>query len=84
MEPDNPNHKLRIVDRWGHTLCYFNGTTNSLEIKATTRRGGQQSTKGEVYAINLDHLLSAVQENQAASEPVCIFIANVMEPSCKP
>lgn len=83
MEP-NGNHKIRIVDRWGHTLCYYDGSTNAIEIKATTRRGGQQSTKGEVYAIHLGTLLSAVQENQSASEPVCIFIANVMEPSCKP
>lgn len=82
------NNKLRIVDRWGHTLCYFNGATNSLEIKATTRRGGQQSTKGEVYAINLERLIAAFKEAQLESEPVFIFIAKIMEmqmePSCKP
>lgn len=88
MEPNGKNGKLRIVDRWGHTLCYFNGTTNSLEIKATTRRGGQQSTKGEVYAINLEHLLAAFEEAQLESEPVFIFIAKIMdlqkEQSCQP
>ena len=87
MNP-NGNHKLRIVDRWGHTLCYFDGATNSLEIKATTRRGGQQSTKGEVYAIHIEHLLSAFREARSTSEPVLIFIAKIremqMEQSCKP
>lgn len=85
--PDGKNGKLRIVDRWGHTLCYFNGETNSLEIKATTRRGGQQSTKGEVYAIHLESLLAAFRETDQES-PVQIFIAKIMElqteSSCKP
>jgi hypothetical protein len=77
------NGKLRIVDRWGHTLCYFNGTTNSLEIKTATRRGGQQSTKGEVYAINLERLLAAFKEAQLEPDPVFIFIAK-MEAQCNP
>jgi hypothetical protein len=78
-DSNGKNGKLRIVDRWGHTLCYFNGTTNSLEIKATARRGGQQSTKGEVYAISLERLLGAFKEAQSASEPVFILIAKIMD-----
>lgn len=78
-EPNVRNGKLRIVDRWGHTLCYFDGTTNSLEIKATTRRGGQQSTKGEVYAIDLERLLDAVKKAQLEPEPVFIFIAKIKD-----
>jgi hypothetical protein len=88
LDTNGKNGKLRIVDRWGHTLCYFNGTTNSLEIKATARRGGQQSTKGEVYAINLERLLAAFKEAQLEPEPVFILIAKIidiqMEESCKP
>ena len=87
-EPNEKNGKLRIVDRWGHTLCYFDGRTNSIEIKATARRGGQQSTKGDVYAINLESLLDAFKEVQLESEPAFIFIAKILdlqkEQQCKP
>lgn len=71
----NHNGKLRIVDRWGHTLFYFNCETNSVEIKAATRRGGQQSTKGELYAVNVEHLISVSAENQNSPEPVFVVIA---------
>jgi len=73
------NHKLRIVDRWGHTLFYFNCETNSIEIKALSRRGGEQSTKGELYTINLECLLSTSKENEMTQSPVNVFVASRME-----
>lgn len=78
MQP-NGNEKVRIVDRWGHTLFYFNCETGHIEIKALSRRGGGQSTKGELYSIGVDQLKAVASGNRTAEKPVFVFIAQQIE-----